>query len=544
MQHFSNLKVGTKLGFGFGLVLIFLIGITALGTISIGYIRSDTDALVKQEWLKSKLATRALDNARASVVRVFQVVVDEDERRNSEKSFAQLTIHMEQLNLALKTLEPMFEDADAKALVARIKVSAAKYAAAVNETVYYAKRGQRDQATKYVFGDTHVLLQQLAANLTALNDYQQKVVEHAGRQSERLAAVSQTLMSALGGIAVVLGIGIAISVARTITRPLARAVVVAQTVAAGDLNSHIEVSNTDETGQLLLALRSMNDSLAATVGNVRHSTDAIAASSEQIAAGNRDLSERTEHLAGTLQETASSMAELTLTVGKNADHARQGSELAASASECARRGGDVVANVVETMGSINQSSKTIVEIIGVIDSIAFQTNILALNAAVEAARAGEQGKGFAVVASEVRSLAQRSAAAAREIKTLIGNSVDQVAVGNKLVGQAGSTMREVVDSVQRLTALMNDIALASGEQSAGIVQINQAIGDMDQVTQRNAGLVEEAAAAAEALQQQAGMLAQAVSVFKLGGNAHIVLPAMQEHLRLESAPLMKQLEQA
>jgi methyl-accepting chemotaxis protein len=313
---------------------------------------------------------------------------------------------------------------------------------------------------------------------------------------------------------------------RSITGPINEAVKLAETVAAGDLSSHIEVHSKDETGQLLQALKHMNASLQDIVGQVRVGTDTIATASSQIAAGNLDLSSRTEQQASALEETASSMEELTSTVKQNADNARQANVLAASASEVAVKGGQVVSEVVETMGSINESSKKIVDIIGVIDGIAFQTNILALNAAVEAARAGEQGRGFAVVATEVRNLAQRSAAAAREIKDLIGDSVQKVEMGSKLVNQAGVTMDEVVASVRQVTDIMAEIAAASREQEMGIGQINQAITEMDNATQQNAALVEEAAAAAQSLQDQAGNLLQAVSAFKLD-NAHPIAAPTQ-----------------
>jgi methyl-accepting chemotaxis protein len=303
----------------------------------------------------------------------------------------------------------------------------------------------------------------------------------------------------------------------SITRPLAEAVGVAQRVATGDLTAHIQSTAKDEIGILMRALKEMNDNLLKIVGQVKIGTDTIATASGQIAVGNQDLSSRTEQQAGSLEETAASMEELTSTVKQNADNARQANELAVSASEVAIKGGTVVSQVVETMGAINDSSKKIVDIISVIDGIAFQTNILALNAAVEAARAGEQGRGFAVVASEVRSLAQRSAAAAKEIKTLIGDSVEKVDVGAKLVDNAGETMQEIVASITRVTDIMNEITAATQEQTSGIEQINQAISQMDQVTQQNAALVEEAAAASEAMQDQASKLAQVVSVFKLDG---------------------------
>jgi methyl-accepting chemotaxis protein-1 (serine sensor receptor) len=312
-----------------------------------------------------------------------------------------------------------------------------------------------------------------------------------------------------------IAIGMGVWLMNSIVRPIQEAVLVAETVAAGDLTRQIDDSANDELGSLLQALKKMSDSLSVIVGQVRSGTDTIATASSQIAAGNLELSARTEEQASSLEETAASMEEITSTVKQNADNSKQANVLTGSASEVAARGGRVVSQVVSTMSSINESSKKIVDIIGVIDGIAFQTNILALNAAVEAARAGEQGRGFAVVASEVRSLAQRSAAAAKEIKELINDSVEKVEAGSSLVHQAGDTMDEVVDSVKRVSDIVAEITAASNEQSAGIDQVNQAVMQMDTVTQQNASLVEEAAAAAESLQSQAKQLADLVSIFKL-----------------------------
>ncbi|MEO8170784.1 MAG: methyl-accepting chemotaxis protein [Oxalobacteraceae bacterium] len=310
---------------------------------------------------------------------------------------------------------------------------------------------------------------------------------------------------------------------------------IVEKISGGDLSAAITLKPGDNSS-LLFAMKSMRDHLATIVGNVRSGTDSIATASGQIAAGNFDLSSRTEEQASTLEQTAASMEELTGTVKQNADNARQANQLAASASDVAVKGGTVVAQVVETMDAINVSAGKIADIIGVIDGIAFQTNILALNAAVEAARAGEQGRGFAVVATEVRSLAQRSASAAKEIKTLIDDSVDKVSAGSMLVGQAGATMQEIVASVKKVADIMADISHASQEQGQGIEQVNQAVAQMDEVTQQNAALVEEAAAASEALQQQAIHLAQVVSVFKLA-NMPVAAPARQH--QKAAAPSVK-----
>jgi methyl-accepting chemotaxis protein len=369
----------------------------------------------------------------------------------------------------------------------------------------------------------------MRALLAQIKDSEKGLLEQRGKEANALQVQTEYTLIIGGAIAALLSMMLAVWLARNVTAPLGVAVDLAKRVALGDLTAKVEARSKDETGQLMGALKDMNDALVRIVGEVRNGTETIATASGQIASGNMDLSSRTEQQASSLEETASSMEELTSTVKQNADNARQANTLAVSASEVASKGGAVVAQVVDTMGSINESAKKIVDIIGVIDGIAFQTNILALNAAVEAARAGEQGRGFAVVASEVRNLAQRSAAAAKEIKTLIGDSVEKVEVGAKLVDQAGTTMEEIVQSVRRVTDIIGEISAASDEQRAGIEQVNQAISQMDQVTQQNASLVEEAAAAAESMQEQSKNLAQVVSVFKLDGmQAAALAPARRE----------------
>ncbi|MDC8757556.1 methyl-accepting chemotaxis protein [Janthinobacterium fluminis] len=372
------------------------------------------------------------------------------------------------------------------------------------------------------------LTQPVRSGIDALRQLQVDVAGGEYAQAvARYATIRALMLAALGAGALAAGLTDFLLV-RKIYRQLGGepeyAMQIVQRIAGGDLGVPVELAG-DDRHSLLYAMRGMQESLASTVGTIRQSTDTIACASSEIASGNLDLSSRTEQQASSLEQTASSMEELTSTVKQNSDSARRANQLALSASSVAVQGGAVVARVVETMGAINDSARKIADIIGVIDGIAFQTNILALNAAVEAARAGEQGRGFAVVASEVRNLAQRSAGAAKEIKELIGDSVEKVDSGSKLVDQAGATMDEIVASVKRVTDIMGEISSASAEQEAGIEQINQAISEMDGVTQQNAALVEQAAAAAESLQDQAGSLAQAVGVFKLGGG-EAAAPAM------------------
>ena len=392
----------------------------------------------------------------------------------------------------------------------------------VQQAVVKAAQENQAAAIQMLNKEETPLWRDIRALLIDLTKLKSGQVAAEGSQTVDYTKGVLRLILGLSAAALAAGLVVMYWLTRSITRQLggepAYAAEVASRVAAGDLSVDVEVKANDNSS-LLASMKYMRRSLLKIVSEVRSGTEAIGSGTSEIARGNADLSQRTEEQASSLEETASSMEELTSTVKQNAENARQANQLAASASEVAAKGGTVVSEVVGTMNSINESSKKIVDIIGVIDGIAFQTNILALNAAVEAARAGEQGRGFAVVASEVRSLAQRSAAAAKEIKALIGDSVDKVGAGTKLVDEAGKTMEEIVASVKRVTDIMSEIAAASQEQGAGIEQVNRAVTQMDEVTQQNAALVEQAAAAAESLEEQAQNLAQAVAVFKVGDEA-------------------------
>jgi len=514
----SNLNVGTRLAVAFGLVLFLMAILVVVGLTRFGSIGATSTQLVESDWVKAEAASVITATTRANARRTMELLIVNDKNQR-ERVKQRIEDNKKTITEAIERLDRLVTLPEGKALLAKIKdqrkvfvASMGRVAALVDETDY-------SEARNLMLGETLPALDVLQKSVDELNALQKKVVEQSGAQVIETVRFSQLLFIAIGIGALLAGIAFAVMLSRSITRPLNHAVDIARTVASGDLTSRIEVKTRDETGRLLQALKDMNDSLVRIVAQVRTGTDTIAGASTQIAAGNLDLSSRTEEQASTLEETASSMEELTSTVKQNADNARQADQLAQSASEVANRGGMVVSQVVETMGSINESSRKISDIISVIDGIAFQTNILALNAAVEAARAGEQGRGFAVVATEVRNLAQRSAAAAKEIKSLIDDSVEKVAAGTKLVDQAGATMSEIVGSVQRVTDIMAEITAASDEQSAGIEQINLAITQMDEVTQQNASLVEEAAAAADAMQEQARGLQQVVGTFRIDSSA-------------------------
>jgi methyl-accepting chemotaxis protein-1 (serine sensor receptor) len=432
-----------------------------------------------------------------------------------EKAVKQLIADTNQkIDVVSAEFSKMLANPSLKAMAATVLPITAKYKKAVTDAIDMASMDPNTgiAAMQSATAEYDKLRQELAVTVQQLDAQTAASIYASKTANEKML----WLIGAVLPLALVLLGVVAVLVARGVTLPLNKAVMFAQAVASGALDKQIENHGTDEIGLLLGALNEMTASLARVVGEVRSGTESIATASREITGGNMDLSSRTEQQASTLEETAASMEELSSTVKQNADNAQRANQFAASASEIARQGDQVVGQVVATMASINASSTKIVDIISVIDSIAFQTNILALNAAVEAARAGEQGRGFAVVAAEVRNLSQRSTAAAKEIKALIGDSVNKVGAGSALVARAGTTMAQIVDSVTRVTEIMVEISVASTEQSAGIEQVNQAISQMDTATQQNAALVEEAAAAAHALQDQAGKLAQVVSVFTLG----------------------------
>jgi methyl-accepting chemotaxis protein len=510
----ANLKIGVRLGLGFATTLVLLIIVLGLGLNSMASIQQRLADIVNDKNVKVAAANVMSNEIRNISTHVSNIVLltDETDMQNERtKMGAARAKYGEARALLSKTISTEKE----KELMATLNE---KLTAAVpfnNKVVELGLQNKSAEAATVLMKETGPLVQ---ATLTAVDNivaYEKEMSIEAGKEAEKDYSKARNLMFALGALALAVGALVSWLITRSITRPINEAVKVAEKVAEGDITSRIEVTSKDEAGRLLHALKNMNDSLVKIVSQVRTGTETIATASSQIAAGNIDLSSRTEQQASSLEETASSMEELTSTVKQNADNARQANRLAVSASEVASKGGAVVSQVVDTMASINESSKKIVDIISVIDGIAFQTNILALNAAVEAARAGEQGRGFAVVAAEVRNLAQRSAGAAKEIKALIGDSVEKVDNGAKLVDEAGTTMQEIVESVKRVTDIISEISAASDEQRAGIEQVNQAIAQMDQVTQQNAALVEEAAAASESMQDQAKNLAQVVSVFKL-----------------------------
>ena len=514
----SNLPIGTRLGGAFAVLLVLLGVVMFSALMQLNRIEEAKTEMVGANH-KAQLANAWREGTSTNIVRTLSKARSNDPAAELELDSEMKTVSA-QVTKVQEELASLVKSEDGNAKLQAVAEQRKVYIAIRNDLFKHKAEQGADDAFKAAIADK--LQPAMKKYLAAIEDvvaFQNAVFNTSDKHIDEVYADSRTFLIALGGVALACGVGLGVVLTRSITRPLARAVTLAQQVASGDLTADIQVTSKDEVGVLLSALEDMNESLLNTVSQVRSGTETIVTASQQIAAGNLDLSSRTEQQASSLEETASSMEELTSTVRQNADNARQANTLALDASGIASRGGEVVSRVVETMASINESSKKIADIIAVIDGIAFQTNILALNAAVEAARAGEQGRGFAVVASEVRNLAQRSAAAAKEIRGLITDSVGKVETGGQLVEQAGATMQEIVHGISRVTDIMAGIASASAEQTLGIEQVNAAITQMDDVTQQNAALVEEAAAAATSLEDQAASLARLVSTFKLEGSA-------------------------
>ncbi|MDN2718777.1 methyl-accepting chemotaxis protein [Janthinobacterium sp. SUN120] len=529
----TQFKIGTRLGIGFAVVLGLLVAVLLVGLYSMGQLSARTHDIVADKNVKMAAANTMSDNVRNITLAITSIVVAPTEAL-VQAELAKIGEARKKYGAAKETLQKKISTDKETALMAELDAALKSGAPLNNKVIELRNAGQTEEAIAFLTQQAAPSLKIVLGALDSLVAYEAQQAAQAATDAETLSTSARASMIALGSVAVLLGAFVAWIITRSITQPINAAVSVAETVASGDLSSHIVVNSSDETGRLLGALKAMNTSLLGVVAQVRHGTEAISTASSEIAAGNLDLSSRTEEQASSLEETASAMEELTSTVKQNADNARQANQLAKSASEVAVRGGSIVSQVVDTMGTINASSRKIVDIIGVIDGIAFQTNILALNAAVEAARAGEQGRGFAVVATEVRNLAHRSASAAKEIKELIAASVANVDTGSRLVNEAGQTMGDIVDSIVRVTDIMGEITSATHEQTIGIEQINMAIAQMDEVTQQNAALVEEAAAASQSMQEQAGELAHVVGFFKTGN--HVASAPRLTPVRTAAAP--------
>ncbi|MBI3347213.1 MAG: MCP four helix bundle domain-containing protein [Burkholderiales bacterium] len=517
-MRLNQLRLRSKLMLGFALLAAVVLLVSGLALHSLSRSNDRFTDYLDGVAQRSRIANdvRGAATRRAIAARNLVLVTSPADRDIEKVAVTQAHEDMQRSLARLKQVLGKATDLSARdtVLVAEMERIEAQYGPVALAIVGMALDGKRDDAIAKMNAECRPLL---SALLKATNDYltyeEQQAVARV-QQADSTYGSDRLLMLLVSAAAVAAAVLLGWTLSNAITRPLQRAVRLAEAVASGDLSSDIVVDSDDETGQLLGALRRMNDGLVDMVGRVRQSADSISTASQQIAIGNHDLSSRTEQQASALEQTAASMQEMTSTVQQTAESSRQASQLASAATEVAGRGGDVVQRVVVTMGEISDSSRKIADIIGTIDGIAFQTNILALNAAVEAARAGEQGRGFAVVAGEVRALAQRSAQAAREIKGLIGASVEKVEAGSQLVGEAGTTMGDIVSQVRRMTDLMAEINASATEQSSGIGQVNQAVASIDQGTQQNAALVEESAAAAESLQQQAAGLLDVIAQFK------------------------------
>ncbi|MES2076239.1 MAG: methyl-accepting chemotaxis protein [Pseudomonadota bacterium] len=515
MNILSHLRISTRLGLGFAIVLALSVVATSVALVNARATAEATKQLMAKPLAKERIVSDWYVLIYSAVARTAMIARSSDGELST--TFADVIAASSKKGGALlDTIQGLIASDEEKQMYQSAVALRGKYQEAKTAVMNAKKAGDAALAERLYKDSFAPAADAYQGKVQAFLAHQRKMIDDTAHAIDAANDRSNLLLTVLAALLVVVGGSAAWAISRSITLPLKSALDIASTVASGDLTTQFQASAGDEIGDLMTALKAMNEALRNIVSRVQVGTHSIATASAEIASGNLDLSSRTEQQASSLEETASSMEQLTSTVRQNADNARQANTLAQAASAVAEKGGSIVGQVVDTMGSIDASAKKIVDIIGVIDGIAFQTNILALNAAVEAARAGEQGRGFAVVASEVRNLAQRSAGAAKEIKALIGDSVEQVDIGARLVQQAGATMGEVVASVKRVTDIMGEITSASSEQSIGIDQVNVAIAQMDQVTQQNAALVEQAAAAAASMQEQAAGLAQAASMFKLG----------------------------
>ncbi len=514
LRILSGNSIGQRLAVVLGLVLLIAFLGSGIGYWALARVAAENKQMFENSLASERLASDWYRNITNGVLRTTAIVVSTDP--SLTKFFASNAAEAtKQSGEIQKKLLPLMETPGEKAMLDKV-AEVRKANIAARDALYAARQaGDADKAQQIFETRFQPTAAQFQDTMKALVEAQRDELDAAAKRSEEANSAARIALVVFGVCALAVGVGLATWLTRSITGPLAEAVNVAKAIANFDLTKTITPRSQDETGQLLAALQSMQAALLRLIGEVRSSTDSISTASTEIAMGNMDLSSRTEQTASNLQQAAASMTQLTGTVRQTAESATTANQLANSAAEVAQRGGSVVSQVVSTMDEISTSSRRISDIIGVIDGIAFQTNILALNAAVEAARAGEQGRGFAVVAGEVRSLAQRSAEAAKEIKSLIGASVDRVESGSRLVQDAGSTMTEIVDSVRRVTDIIGEISAATREQSEGIDQINAGVAQLDQMTQQNAALVEEAASAAESLKDQSSRLAGAVSVFRL-----------------------------
>ncbi|QYY25980.1 methyl-accepting chemotaxis protein [Diaphorobacter sp. MNS-0] len=529
-MHLSNLKVGTRLALSFGLVLLITVVIAAVGIWRLQELASVTHQLTSTDNERLRAASTWRQAIDLNWVRTRAAILDADTSHLSSWQ-SEIAKTSEEASKAQEVVERLVTTDEGRRLLADIAKTREAYRGPRAELL--KRKAAGESVGELLDSQLKPLADAYLQSIVAMEQRQRALYESTRDNAAKQATLSRAILMVVTAVALLVGAGAAILLSRSVTGPLQLAVRGAGLIAEGDLTQSIQAHGRDEAAALLKALGHMQGNLARVVAGVRANAESVASASAEISQGNHDLSGRTESQASALEETAASMEQLGATVRQNADNARQANQLAMNASTVAVQGGEVV----DTMRGINESSRKIADIIGVIDGIAFQTNILALNAAVEAARAGEQGRGFAVVAGEVRALAQRSAEAAKEIKQLITASVERVEQGSQLVDKAGATMTEVVTAIRRVTDIMGEISAASSEQSAGVAQVGEAITQMDQATQQNAALVEEMAAAASSLSGQARELVEAVAVFKLAQNASALPRMAPAHAAAVPAPV-------